>query len=77
MPEAVTELIHHAFEDLNMETIWCGYYDGNKKSKRVQEKCGFVYHHSCLISVPLFHEVRTEHVNYLSQTSWQKKYKGK
>lgn len=36
MPEAVTELIHHAFEDLNMGTIWCGYYDGNKKSKRVQ-----------------------------------------
>ena len=77
MPEAVTELIHHAFEDLNMETIWCGYYDGNHKSKRVQEKCGFVYHHSCQISVSLLHEVRTEHVNYLSQTSWQKKYKGK
>ena len=32
--------------DLNIKTLWCGYYDGNIKSKRVQEKCGFKYHHT-------------------------------
>ena len=32
MPEAGRELIRHAFEDLDMKTIWCGYYDGNTKS---------------------------------------------
>ena len=42
MPEAVKEMIRHAFEDLDMQKIWIGYYEGNTKSKRVQEKCGFL-----------------------------------
>lgn len=29
-----------------MKRIWCGHYDGNVKSRRVQEKLGFVYHHT-------------------------------
>ena len=47
MPEAAKEILRHGFEDLGMTTIWCGYYDGNSKSRRVQEKVGFVYHHTC------------------------------
>ncbi len=46
MPEAVKEIMRHGFEDLNLEKIWCGYFDGNEKSKRVQEKCGFIYNHT-------------------------------
>ena len=46
MPEAAREMIRHGFEDLGMNTIWCGYFEGNQKSKRVQEKIGFVYHHT-------------------------------
>ena len=38
MPEAAYALMKRGFETLEMTTIWCGYYDGNKKSKRVQEK---------------------------------------
>ena len=40
MPEAVKEMLRHAFEDCNMQKVWIGYYEGNNKSKRVQEKCG-------------------------------------
>lgn len=59
MPEAAKEVIRHGFVDLGMSAIWCGYYDGNLKSKRVQEKVGFVYHHTCdEVPVPLMHEVR-------------------
>ena len=47
MPEAARTLIKRGFEELGMTTIWCGYYEGNEKSKRVQEKLGFVYHHTC------------------------------
>ena len=36
-------MLRHAFEDLGMNKVWCGYYDGNSKSKRAQEKIGFVY----------------------------------
>ena len=46
IPEASREMLRYAFEDLGMNRIWCGYYDGNEKSRRVQEKLGFVYHHT-------------------------------
>lgn len=43
MPEAVKEMLRYVFEDLGMQKVWIGYYEGNTKSKRVQEKCGFRY----------------------------------
>ena len=42
-PEAAACLIDHAFADLNSKAVWCCYYEGNDKSKRVQEKLGFSY----------------------------------
>ena len=36
--------MRHGFEDLGLALIWCGYFEGNIRSKRVQEKCGFRYH---------------------------------
>ena len=71
MPEAAREMIRHGFEDLGMNTIWCGYFEGNQKSKRVQEKIGFVYHHTReKVSVPLMKEVRTEHRNIMTKERW-------
>ena len=73
MPEAAKELIRRGFEELGMTTIWCGYYDGNDKSKRVQEKVGFVHHHTCdEVPVPLMNEVRVGHTNYLTKERWGK-----
>ncbi|MBR6089934.1 MAG: GNAT family N-acetyltransferase [Anaerolineaceae bacterium] len=72
MPEAAEELLRHAFEDLGMQKVWCGYYDGNTKSKRVQEKCGFRYQWTTPdVDVPLMHEKRTGHVNLLTKTDWR------
>ena len=66
----------HGFEDLGMTTIWCAYYDGNLKSKRVQEKLGFVYHHTCNeVPVPLLHEVRVEHTNVMTKEHWEEIYR--
>lgn len=72
IPEAVDRLIQHCFEDINCPGIWCGYYEGNEKSKRVQEKCGFEYHHS-EYNKPhdLMGDVRTEHFTYYSKAKWQ------
>ncbi len=73
MPEATREIIRHAFEELGMTTIWCGYYEGNYKSKRVQEKLGFIYHHTCEeVAVPLMNEVRVGHTNYMTKEQWKK-----
>lgn len=71
VPEAGRELIRHGFEDLHMSTIWCGYYDGNTKSKRVQEKLGFLYHHTCNdVPVPLLSDTRIGHTNILKKEQW-------
>jgi len=71
--EAVNELLRHGFENLGMNKIWCGYYDGNLKSKRVQEKCGFRYKWTTNdVDVPLMNEKRIGHVNCLTHDEWIK-----
>ena len=71
MPEAARELLRRGFEDLGMRKVWCGYYDGNVKSKRVQEKLGFQYHHTCEnVSVPLMNDIRTEHITVMTREHW-------
>ena len=44
--EAACALIGHAFDDLNCVGMWCRHFEGNERSRRVIEKCGFVYHHT-------------------------------
>lgn len=71
MPEASREILRHAFEDLGMNKVWCGYYDGNSKSKRVQEKLGFKYQRKNEnVDVPLMKEKRTEHINLMTREDW-------
>ena len=41
MPEAVKGVADYLFGVLNWDFLLCGYYDFNRQSKRVQEKCGF------------------------------------
>jgi len=70
-PEASLRLIRHAFDDLNSTAVWCGYYDGNQKSKRAQEKIGFTYHHTIEnVVVPLVNDVRTAHINIMTRERW-------
>jgi len=73
IPEAVRELIRHGFEDLGLEVLWCVYFDGNVKSKRVQEKCGFMYHHTNKdIHWKLMDDIRTEHITRLAREDWER-----
>lgn len=76
MPEAATELLRHAFEDLGMRAVWCGYYDGNIKSKRVQEKLGFEYQYTHpAVPVPLLGETRVGITNRMTKEQWILRYK--
>lgn len=43
VPEAVNALIDYGFNKMNLDLIWCGHYDFNNNSKRVNKKCGFNY----------------------------------
>lgn len=46
MPEACEKVIQFCFNELHLEKIWCGHFETNHNSSRVQEKCGFKYHHT-------------------------------
>ena len=73
IPEAARELLRYAFEQLGMRAVWCGYYEGNDKSRKVQEKLGFVYQHMTEgIEVTLMNEVRTGHCNLMTKERWQR-----
>ena len=55
-----------------MSKVWCGYYEGNAKSKHVQEKVGFKYQWTTEgVDVPLMHEKRTGHVNAMTKEECQ------
>ena len=71
IPEAVQEILRYAFEELHLEKVWCGYFDGNIKSKRVQEKCGFQYQYTKeKVPCSMLNEVRTEHITCLKKEDW-------
>lgn len=72
IPEAAAELLRHAFEELNMTAVWCGYYEGNEKSRRVQEKLGFVYRYTSTdLYLPLLDETRVGHTSLLTKERWK------
>ena len=72
MPEAVREMLRHAFEDLKMQKVWAGYYEGNERSRRVQLRCGFRYQWTTMgVEVPLMHEERTGHVSVMTRERWE------
>ena len=73
IPEASRALMRYAFEELGMRAVWCGYYDGNEKSRKVQTKLGFVYQHKTAgLEVRLMNEIRTGHCNLMTKERWQK-----
>ena len=72
MPEAVKELLRYGFEELGFQTIWCGHYDFNDKSRRVVEKCGFLYRFTEKNWVELMGEERTELHYALTREEWQR-----
>lgn len=76
IPEAAEALLRHAFEDLGMNAVWCGYYEGNQKSCRVTQKLGFTYHHRTEhVEVPLLGQVRTGHAVLLTKAQWETNFR--
>ena len=74
--EAAEELIKHSFENLNINKIWCGYYEGNERSKKVQEKLGFTNHQLCNnIEVPQLKTTRIGYSNNLTKEQWAQNHK--
>lgn len=69
--EASKKLIVHAFDELMAKKLWCGYYDGNKQSMRVQEKLGFK--HYCVDEnafVVQLGIIRKSYISVLTKEQW-------
>lgn len=72
VPEAARELLRYAFEELKMVCVWCSYYEGNEKSKRVQQKLGFKYQRTTEAEPVLqLGETRKRNVNCLTREDWE------
>ncbi len=70
-PEAVRRLLRRCFEELEMKAVWCGHYDGNSKSRRVMEKCGFRFHHTEREEAQPQEEARTVHFMRMTREEWE------
>ncbi|WP_289702820.1 GNAT family N-acetyltransferase [Muribaculum intestinale] len=46
IPEAVKAIMSYARRVLGKKNMWIAFYEANRKSRRVAEKCGFAYHHA-------------------------------
>lgn len=71
MPEAAEALLEYGFTRMGLRTIWCNHYDGNEKSRRVIEKCGFRFRFSRRTEVSLLKEQRLTHFYALTKEEWQ------
>ena len=74
IPEAVKALLSRCFNELNLDAVWCGYYDGNLKSKRVCEKSGFRYHHTNKDITSPLGDKRTEHFYIMTKEDFHALY---
>lgn len=73
IPEAVQRLLKRCFVELDVKRVWCGHYDGNIKSLRVMEKCGFKFHHTEEGKTSPLGDIRTEHFTLLTREDWKKR----
>lgn len=71
VPEAVKAIQARCFTDLKLDGLWCGYYEGNEKSRRVQEKCGFVPRCDMEIPPHPLNGATKEFFTYLSREDWE------
>ncbi len=74
IPEAVMALLSRCFDDLTLDAVWCGHYEGNTKSKRVIEKCGFRFHHTNNDVVSPLGDLRTEHFYIMTKEDYRALY---
>ena len=72
IPEAVREILRHAFADLGYQAVWAAYYDGNRKSKRVMQKCGMTYRLSRVEPVEQLGETRLAHYFAITKREWER-----
>ena len=73
IPEAVKTVMRHAFTEMGYQALWAAYYDGNRKSKRVMQKCGMTYRLSRVEEVAQLNETRLAHYFAITRREWERR----
>ncbi|MBR0302434.1 MAG: GNAT family N-acetyltransferase [Clostridia bacterium] len=74
MPEAVDAVCRWLLEEESLDVLFCGHFDWNRQSARVQEKCGF--HEIAQISKYMKQIGKTENVVFIILTKEDYLFKG-
>lgn len=73
--EAAFETICYGFRNLNLDQIWCTYYKGNTRSRRVMKRLGFYWHHTIKSSYnPMLKTSQTEYYNCFTRDDFEQLY---
>lgn len=72
MTEAAAAAVKYAFDDMGIQVIWCGYFEGNDRSSRVQEKLGMRECYIKFTEVKALDDTFVEHINFLSREMFHK-----
>lgn len=65
---ACEQVLRHAFNELHLHRVRCGWFHGNTQSLRLQERLGFRYHHDEACATP--QGIRKLHVSYLTKEEY-------
>ncbi|MBO4573354.1 MAG: GNAT family N-acetyltransferase [Clostridia bacterium] len=76
MPEAVKAVVGYLFNDVGLDVILCSHYVWNKRSQRVQEKCGFKKY-ALSKHETKFGTVEDSQENVLTKEVWLSEIRGK
>lgn len=69
--EAARTVVAYGFDELGLAAIWAAYYEGNDRSRRVQEKLGFSFCFRRESAVELLGERRIEVCQRLAREQWR------
>ncbi len=71
MPEVAKMLLKYLFEQKNIKKVYANYYEGNDKSKRTIEKCGFEFEYIIKNKeIKLLNKITNLYVNSITYESF-------
>jgi len=74
--EAAHQLVRRAFTESGITTLWCGWFEGNDRSRRVGEKCGFRHVRTEERYWPAIGRTMTQHISRLTREEWNDAARG-
>ena len=72
--EAIELILDFCFYDLELTNVWCGAFDDNIPSRKLQEKLGFEYQYTLQNVHTMNGEIKTELVNCMDKELYEELY---